>query len=72
MVDAGRKSPSRRVLEGTLLLVVAALSVVNFVRIDSTSHSASDTLLNWVPQTFLLVVAVMVVVRVVRRRERSR
>jgi cytochrome c-type biogenesis protein CcmH/NrfF len=45
---------------------------VNFVRIDSTSHSASDTLLNWVPQTFLLVVAVMVVVRVVRRRERSR
>jgi hypothetical protein len=72
MVDAGRKSPGRRVLEGTLLLAVAALSVVNFVRIDSTSHSASDTLLNWVPQTFLLVVAVMVVVRVVRRRERSR
>jgi len=72
MVDAGRKSPTRRVLEGTLLLVVAALSVVNFVRIDSTSHSASDTLLNWVPQTFLLVVAVMVVVRVVRRRERGR
>ncbi|MFZ0493717.1 MAG: hypothetical protein WAM81_11035 [Acidimicrobiia bacterium] len=72
MVDAGRKSPSRRVLEGTLLLVVVALSVVNFVRIDSASHSASDTLLNWVPQTFLLVVAVMVVVRVVRRRERGR
>jgi cytochrome c-type biogenesis protein CcmH/NrfF len=72
MVDAGPKSPGRRVLEGTLLHAVAALSVVNFVRIDSTSHSASDTLLNWVPQTFLLVVAVMVVVRVVRRRERSR
>jgi hypothetical protein len=72
MVDAGPKSPGRRVLEGTLLLAVAALSVVNFVRIDSTSHSASDTLLNWVPQTFLLVVAVMVVVRVIRRRERSR
>lgn len=29
------------------------LVIYNFVRIDSTSHSVSDTLINFIPQTIL-------------------
>jgi hypothetical protein len=39
-----------------LAVVITVASVANFARIDSASHSASDTLINWVPQTAILVV----------------
>ncbi len=39
-----------------LAAVIIVASVANFVRIDSASHSASDTLINWVPPTAILVV----------------
>jgi hypothetical protein len=37
------------------LLIFIALLMWNFIRIDSQSHSDSDTLINFVPQTVLLV-----------------
>ena len=37
-----------------VLLIYVAIAVWNFIRIDSHSHSASDTLINFVPQTFIL------------------
>jgi hypothetical protein len=42
--------------EGWLVLTCfLALIVVNFLRIDSSSHSVSDTLLVFIPQTAVLV-----------------
>jgi len=42
-----------------VLLLFAVLVVLNFKRIDSVSHSASDTLINFIPQliimTFVLI-----------------
>jgi len=57
----------RRLREGAVVFVVAALSIADFFRIDSTSHSASDTLVNWVPQTALLVLVGWVLMRLVSR-----
>jgi hypothetical protein len=56
-------------LLGAVMLVV---SIANFVRIDSVSHSASDTLLNWVPQTAILVVAGFAISGVAHRLRRER
>lgn len=61
--------------DGRLLVaaLVATLTAANFVRIDSASHSASDTLLNWVPETAVLLVLGVVLVAVAERvRSRNR
>jgi len=43
-------------LPGWLLFLAAiAYSVWNFIRIDSHSHSVSDTLMNWVFNLFLIL-----------------
>ena len=34
-----------------LSVIFIVLAVINFIRIDRTSHSVSDTLINAVPQT---------------------
>lgn len=46
--------------QGWLVLAVfVVLIVLNFLRIDSASHSGSDTLINWVPQTLILVLVLV-------------
>lgn len=43
-------------IEGwAMTFVFCGLIVVNFFRIDSHSHSVSDTLINFVPQTLFLL-----------------
>jgi hypothetical protein len=44
----------RLVLRWVIVGLVVALSIANFIRIDDNSHSASGTLLNWIPQTAAL------------------
>jgi hypothetical protein len=44
------------ILDWVVFAAIGVVSVANFIRIDSTSHSASDTLINWIPQTAILVV----------------
>jgi len=39
----------------SLLLIFIALIVLNFFRIDLKSHSGSDTLISFIPETFILV-----------------
>ncbi|HTE48375.1 MAG TPA: hypothetical protein VK675_00510 [Candidatus Paceibacterota bacterium] len=39
-----------------VLAIFVALAVFNFYRIDANSHSGSDTLINFIPQTILLVI----------------
>lgn len=43
------------------LLVFIALVVLNFWRIDRHSHSASDTLINFLPQTVVLILLLIAV-----------
>jgi choline-glycine betaine transporter len=62
-------TPTRSMFVVTLAVVL--LSVADFIRIDATSHSASDTLLNWIPQTIVLVIVGAVVVRLVRQVRRG-
>ncbi|MGZ5385427.1 MAG: hypothetical protein ACXWH0_15785 [Acidimicrobiia bacterium] len=52
-------SPKGRVFEAVLVVMIVVLCVVNFVRIDSVSNSASDTLINWVPQTAILTIVAL-------------
>ncbi|MGZ5384199.1 MAG: hypothetical protein ACXWH0_09475 [Acidimicrobiia bacterium] len=59
-------SPRGRVFEAVLVVMIVVLCVVNFVRIDSVSNSASDTLINWVPQTAILAVVGVALMRAVR------
>lgn len=62
-----------RGLEMALAAVIIIVSLANFARIDSASHSASDTLINWIPQTSTLLFVGLVLVSVFRRRRiRSR
>lgn len=42
-------------------LVFAGLIVWNAARIDALSHSASDTLMNFVPQTIALLIVFLVI-----------
>ena len=44
-----------------VLLVYTVLVVYNAIRIDSNSHSVSDTLINFVPQTIGLTVLLVIV-----------
>ena len=43
------------------LLIFLALIFFNFNRIDSSSHSASDTLINFVPETFALIIILIAI-----------
>ena len=44
-----------------VLIFFLALTVLNAVRLDSDSHSASDALINFVPETFVLVLLLIAV-----------
>lgn len=44
-----------------VLLLFVLLMVLDFLRIDAGSHSASDTLVAFVPQTFLLAFLLLLV-----------
>ena len=41
-------------LKISLFLVFILLEISNFIRIDQNSHSASDALINFIPQTAFL------------------
>ena len=56
------------VFERVFVEVIIIVSIANFVRVDSASHSASDTLINWVPQTAILVIVGLVIAFGARRR----
>jgi amino acid transporter len=46
--------------QGWLVLALyIAIVVANFLRIDASSHSVSDTLINFVPQTILLMLVLI-------------
>lgn len=48
--------------EGWLVVFgFVALAVANFVRIDRASHSGSDTLITFVPQTFVLTALLILI-----------
>lgn len=48
--------------QGWLILVLGiAFSIWNFQRLDSVSHSASDTLRPFIIQTFLLTLAIIAI-----------
>ncbi len=44
-----------------ILVLFAGLIVCNFIRIDRASHSASDTLINFFPQTIIVVFILIVI-----------
>ncbi len=44
-----------------VLAVFIGLTIFNFNRIDAYSHSGSDTLLNFIPQTFVLVLLLLLI-----------
>jgi hypothetical protein len=52
--------------------VAIVLAVADFVRIDSGSHSVSDTLINWVPQAALILVVAIAFGAVTERLSRGR
>ncbi len=48
--------------EGWLtLFIFIGLMSLNFLRIDQISHSVSDTLINILPETFLLVAILIII-----------
>ncbi len=48
--------------QGWLIILLYIIIVIrNFLRIDAIQHSGSDTLINFVPQTFLLTIILFVV-----------
>jgi len=44
-----------------LFLLFVVLSILNFKRIDSVSHSASDTLRPFIIQTIILILSILTV-----------
>ena len=44
-----------------VLIIFLVFTVNNFFRIDSRSHSGSDTLINFVPQTVVSVLVLIVI-----------
>ena len=44
-----------------VLAIFIILVLLNFFRIDSTSHSASDTLINFIPQTIILALILIAI-----------
>lgn len=44
-----------------VILIFVVLITINSYRIDSGSHSVSDTLLNFIPQTAILVLALILI-----------
>lgn len=44
-----------------VLLLFTFLTIANFHRIDSVSHSVSDTLINFIPETFILTVILILI-----------
>lgn len=50
--------------------VFIALVVWDFNRIDSTSHSSSDTLINFIPQLLILLVALILIC--IKKGEKTR
>lgn len=44
-----------------ILLFFILLVIGNFIRIDRRSHSVSDTLINFVPQTFILIIFLLII-----------
>ena len=43
------------------IIFFVALAYLNFLRIDRVSHSGSDSLINFIPQTFVLVAVLLII-----------
>ena len=54
-----------------LIILFVIISILNFVRIDSISHSASDTLRPFVLQTAAIVLILFLIYRVISRNIRN-
>ncbi len=54
-----------------LATVFIIFSTLNFIRIDSVSHSASDTLRPFIIQTAALALIFLLVYRIINRKEIS-
>lgn len=57
----------RRALEFAVTAALLTAAAIDFVLVDRTSHSASDTLLAWVPRASLLLLIGWAVVAASRR-----
>ncbi len=53
-----------------VILVFTALIVWNAIRIDSTSHSVSDMLINFIPETAILVLMLIIICYVTGEKPR--
>jgi len=56
-----RKNKVRKLGQLVLFLLFIVLSALNFERIDSVSHSASDTLRPFIIQTMILILSLFIV-----------
>lgn len=54
-----------------VVVALVATAVLDFVRVDRTSHSASDTLLAWTPHVGLLILIGWSLSAAIRRRSNS-
>ena len=69
-VPTTKMQAARAVLLVLITALMVGVIVADFLRIDAHSHSASDTLINWVPQTAVIVVIALICMRAVRRQGR--
>jgi hypothetical protein len=44
-----------------IILIYVGLIIADFRRIDAVQHSGSDTLINWVPDSVLLTILLLVI-----------
>ena len=44
-----------------VIILFVVITIWNFQRIDAVQHSGSDTLINFIPQTFILVLILLAI-----------
>ena len=55
----------KKFLKGLTFFAYIAIVIWNFIKIDSHSHSVSDTLINFVPEAVLLTVAFVLLIIII-------
>jgi hypothetical protein len=61
------KNNLKTLWRGILTILFIILSILNFIRIDSNSHSASDTLRPFLLQTVILLVALFLIYKLITK-----
>lgn len=59
----------KRYWSSAVVLLFAVLAVLNFLRIDSTSHSASDTLRPFLIETAAMALVFFLIYKIMRKPE---